>query len=862
MNESSSLSLPSPDVLKRNLGIASSVMSFLGGVLVVIFLYPVLHFTNAQVILLGWTISAYMIPLGLISFWRSHTWLAGIIGFLEKGRAGEESDETEVHQAFADAIDYPRKLWIYNLLCYLVGALLFPAIMLFNFDVMTWFTALLMTTGALISGLLTQSFIFISLKMILSPVRDYLATQIEDPQTRRELVVPVGLPPQLFIAMMSLSIFMAVYSIFLVHGRSMSAMEGYAIQNQSRILERIAERQDTGEELTASLEWAEEMYSSFGVSVLLLDPNGEQVLHGDEGLLHAEEIAELRFVGIERGDSLRFDSGNSFCWMRVGAGGPILVMVTASEVLGADNVAAAWTVFGIMALAIILSMCFAGLASQDLKRSMNQMLARVRSIASGELRGGAVFESENELGELGRAVDMMRHSLHETVQWILTVSDEAESVASDVASSTTDIVDGSTRQLSNIEQVKGSVEGITQQVGIIASSTSALTHDVESSSGAALELQAVAGSLKDNAGDLSQRAEESSSSIDQMLANLNQIAENTETLARSVDDVSSSITEMASQVHEVEINAEETAKLSERVIEAADVGRERVQETIEGMETIREATMVAEEAVRHLTERNSDIGSIISVIDDVADETNLLALNAAIIAAQAGENGKAFSVVADEIKELADRVTANTQEISGLIKGLQQESDHAVSVIGRGAMSVKRGVDLTAEAGSSLEQITDAARASGGHIAEIVGAFKEHAQTSHQLVGLMESVREGVQGIRSAGQEQRQGSSLVRGSAVNVDEIARQVRCTAEEQDRGSVQIAKSMTSIKDEVNGIHNVLQEQNERCVSVRRSLVDMQDRAEASEHSARATDEAMGKLLKKFQALRKDVQSRFEV
>ena len=115
------------------------------------------------------------------------------------------------------------------------------------------------------------------------------------------------------------------------------------------------------------------------------------------------------------------------------------------------------------------------------------------------------------------------------------------------------------------------------------------------------------------------------------------------------------------------------------------------------MEEIREATEAAERVIRGLGARTSEIGGILDVIEDVADETNLLALNAAIIAAQAGEQGKAFSVVAEEIKELADRVLASTKEIASLIGAVQLESENAIGAIEAGSGSVRDGVELAAE---------------------------------------------------------------------------------------------------------------------------------------------------------------------
>jgi methyl-accepting chemotaxis protein len=176
-----------------------------------------------------------------------------------------------------------------------------------------------------------------------------------------------------------------------------------------------------------------------------------------------------------------------------------------------------------------------------------------------------------------------------------------------------------------------------------------------------------------------------STSIEEMVRSVKQVSENTEALANAAEETSASMEQMASSLREVDTSAAEAVRLSESVVERAEIGRVKVHETIVGMEAIREATETAEEVIRNLHGRAVEIGAIVDVIDDVADETNLLALNAAIIAAQSGDHGRAFSVVADEIKDLAERVLASTKEIGGLIRSVQDEARKATEAIERGS---------------------------------------------------------------------------------------------------------------------------------------------------------------------------------
>jgi methyl-accepting chemotaxis protein len=275
------------------------------------------------------------------------------------------------------------------------------------------------------------------------------------------------------------------------------------------------------------------------------------------------------------------------------------------------------------------------------------------------------------------------------------------------------------------------------------------------------------------------------------------------------------------------------------------------------MDAIRVATETAEQVIRSLGGRAKEIGAVVNVIDDVADETNLLALNAAIIAAQAGEHGKAFSVVADEIKDLADRVLASTKEIGILIRSVQEESTNAIGAIEQGTQSVASGVDLSAEAGVSLEEITRASRDSGMRIQEILSAVRGQSRAASHVVELMERVRDGVEEIQGAAREQERGNTVVYRSATTMRDVAQQVRGTTEEQARGSSRIRESVEGIRDAVEQINSALQEQSAACRSAVDFLGEVYTRTQSNEESAIQMEHATKGLRQQTEDLQHDLQ-----
>ncbi len=207
-----------------------------------------------------------------------------------------------------------------------------------------------------------------------------------------------------------------------------------------------------------------------------------------------------------------------------------------------------------------------------------------------------------------------------------------------------------------------------------------------------------------------------------------------------ITQISSAIEEMSASVMEVSRKSSDATDSANQAGEAAVRGGSVVEETIGGMNQISEAVDASAASVSELGKRGEQIGQIIEVINDIADQTNLLALNAAIEAARAGEHGRGFAVVADEVRKLADRTTKATEEIAQSIEAIQTETTEAVKRMEAGTEQVGVGVTKATEAGDSLKEIVTSARGVADMIRSIAASAEEQSAASEQISRSIEQI--------------------------------------------------------------------------------------------------------------------------
>lgn len=222
----------------------------------------------------------------------------------------------------------------------------------------------------------------------------------------------------------------------------------------------------------------------------------------------------------------------------------------------------------------------------------------------------------------------------------------------------------------------------------------------------------------------------------------NQLAEASEHQAQEIAGASTAMNEMAQSIDQVSSNASESAEVAERSVQIASNGAQVVNRSIEGMDTIREQIQETSKRIKRLGESSQEIGNIVSLINDIADQTNILALNAAIQASMAGEAGRGFAVVADEVQRLAERSASATKQIETLVKTIQTDTNEAVISMEQTTTEVVRGANLAKDAGIALDEIQKVSGDLANLIASISDAAKLQSASASHIATTMTVVQE------------------------------------------------------------------------------------------------------------------------
>ena len=369
-----------------------------------------------------------------------------------------------------------------------------------------------------------------------------------------------------------------------------------------------------------------------------------------------------------------------------------------------------------------------------------------------------------------------------------------------------DMVRGNEEQMAKITETLKAVEEMNTFFNGLLRDIEEITERADERASISTQMSATTDAIADNVKAYSTSVLETSASIEEMVLSIRETSGNIEALAASTAQTSGSITQIGTSIANVRDNARKTADCSEKVRQQAKEGMAAMAATAGAMQAIEQSSNDSFTAITQLAGHSSRIGQFLDIIKDLVEQTKLLALNASIIAAQAGEQGKAFTVVAGEVRALAQRTAASTSEIEVLVKDIQGETKAVERAVRIGRDKVTEGVAVVAEADAALHRIEESAEEASQMVQRIAVATEEQAAGSRLITDEAEKNLIRVQQVTRAIHELERGTALIVNTLEHMRSLSQSIITATQEQARGNRLYLKSVIEDNERVKKLREV--------------------------------------------------------
>lgn len=437
-----------------------------------------------------------------------------------------------------------------------------------------------------------------------------------------------------------------------------------------------------------------------------------------------------------------------------------------------------WLIFSaLLGLIVAFIVCF--LIASSISKRVNHLLEVLSKMHGGDYTVSIDVKSNDEIGKISGSINELISEQREVLFRVVNSTGRVDSESQKLNGATVELTVEAKKQ-------EGIINGFTTTIEQLD-----------------ISIQDVA----TNMAELATNVGNVSNSIEEMGTSAQETARNVEEAAVAVNQVSLSIGQMDESIRSITQNSKEVEKEAEKTVEKAKEGSVAVSAAIEEMDKINGAISKLATAIEGLGNSAKSIEDIVGVIDDIADQTNLLSLNAAIEAARAGDAGKGFAVVAGEVRKLAEKSGESAKDITKLIKQIQFEVEGAVNLTGDSAKSVQAGVEQVKNTNLVFSEIFSAIDKTSKLVRQITMSISEQQSGNGQIIKSVDKMNELISQLSAASEQQAAGSDDIVKSVQKIDDVIQQMSATTQEQSASSEEVTKLLQGVSLSIKEIFSTI-------------------------------------------------------
>jgi methyl-accepting chemotaxis protein len=452
----------------------------------------------------------------------------------------------------------------------------------------------------------------------------------------------------------------------------------------------------------------------------------------------------------------------------------------------------AWPVAGVMGATLLTSFICAGVLVRTVDGIRNSQLNVVASLQLTEDVSSARAEQDDitAIAEFNtiiiQTIENRRKERQHLLDQIIAAEEQLKLIIHNM-------ITGDDKEVAQVRDAVAAMETMNRAFATVIAEIDELSGRTEERASISAEMSATTDAIAENINQYSSFVIETSSSIEQMARAIKETADNIRGLSASTEQTVSAINQISASQANVRENSERGAAASGNVRNQARQGLTSMAATMRAMQEIVKSSDESFESINRLSRYSARVGEFLNVIQEVVEQTNLLSLNASIIAAQAGERGKAFAVVAEEVRSLAHRTSSSTKEIEELVRNIQKETAVAQRLITQGKDKVKEGVKISSLANEALATIEKSAEEASQVVAHIATETTEQSADIQQITEEAEKNLERVQQITLTTEHQQEGTNQVVKNLEHMRELAHRINSSSQEQAKGNRLYLKSV---------------------------------------------------------------------